>query len=242
MAYSRYKGGYCDQFRDGYYDGSFGYDEDDDSPPAGQTGRDLADVALKSLGAAEMCRIALLDLVAHGTADYRAAVADAGAADDIGATVRELMPTAFSDETYDAAVCGLENLGDEAGAFTVEDFASEYALEFAGTFLRHGAKTALNTTPYRYTGYHAEAALKVLRKEWTVFSRVAGVAVDFTVKSAATFACAVDEPIRDGNRWSVRKVRSEDILVDETVDADTTYRAIGKVLDFIRGERGEAER
>lgn len=241
-AYSRYKGGYYDQFRDGYYDGSFDYDEDDDSPPAGQTGRDLADVALKGLGAAEMCRIALLDLVAHGTADYRAAVADVDAADDIGATVRELMPMAFSDETYDAVVRGLENLGDEAGAFTVEDFASEYALEFAGTFLRHGAKTAFNTTPYCYTGFHAEAALKVFRKEWTVFSRVAGVAVDFTVKSAATFACAVDEPVRDGNRWSVKKVRSEDILVDETVDADTTYRAIGKILDFIRGERGEAER
>ena len=128
MAYSRYKGGYYDLFRDGCYDGSFDYDEDDDSPPAGQTGRDLADVALKGLGAAEMCRIALLDLVAHGTADYRAAVADAGAADDIGATVRGLMPTAFSDETYDAVVRGLENLGDEAGAFTVEDFASEYAL------------------------------------------------------------------------------------------------------------------
>lgn len=246
-------GGYC-----GWNDGDWGdYDEETPAqvggPPAkpagpsaktaGQDVSDLAKLVTKRLGRASLCKIALCDLVAHGVASYRAVdLDDATTEDDVEETMLGLLPGAFSDDTYDSAVQGLEEVGDNAAVSppaSPEDFADEYALNFAEELLRYGARGKNGIVPYFFREEHVDIAATTLMREWRVFAHVAGVSVDFTAKSAAAFACVADRPVRDGGRWSVKRVRPEDILVDRSLDADTAFRGISRILEFIQAEDGK---
>lgn len=238
----------------GWNDRDWGdYDEETPAqvggPPAKTAGQDVSDLAklvTERLGRASLCKIALCDLVAHGVASYRAVdLEDTTTEDDVEETVLELLPGAFSDDTYDSAVQGLEDIGDNAAELppaSPEDFADEYALNFAEGFLRYGAVGKNGVVPYFFRDEHVDSAAKTLMREWRVFVHVAGVSVDFTAKSAAAFACVADRPVRDGGRWSVKRVRPEDILVDRTLDADTAFRGISRILEFIQAEDGKGTR
>jgi hypothetical protein len=207
---------------------------------------ELVELVRKTCGDAQLCRLALCDVVAHGAAAYRALAGDwapDGENDDVADYMYELMPDCFDDNTYDAAVRGFESLADaEPGSgpeeYTPASYAADYAAEFAENVVKAGAKQANGTgiVPLYPTARHVEAGLKLLSRQWRAFARIAGVAVDFSAKGAVSFACVTENPERDGTRWKTNKVRAEDILVDETESPETTYKAVGRLLDFIRME------
>lgn len=248
-----YGGGYYSHFNDGDW---ADYDDDVPSPGSARSSppsvtdelkrkKELVELVRKTCGDVQLCRFALCDVVAHGAAAYRGLPGDwapDGEDDDVSDYMYELMPDCFDNNTYDAAVRGFESLADaEPGGspeYTPADYAADYAAEFAENLVKAGAKQANGTgiVPLYPTARHVEAGLKLLSRQWRVFTRIAGVAVDFSAKGAASFACVAESPERDGNRWKTNKVRTEDILVDETESPETTYKAVGRLLDFIRME------
>lgn len=254
-----YGGGYYSHFNDGDWGD---YDDDVPSPGSARTGppaasdelkrkEELVELVRKTCGDAQLCRLALCDVVAHGAAAYRGLPGDwapDGEDDDVSDYMYELMPDCFDDNTYDAAVRGFESLADaEPGSgaeeYTPASYAADYAAEFAENLVKAGAKQANGTgiVPLYPTARHVEAGLKLLSRQWRTFARIAGVAVDFSAKGAASFACVSENPERDGNRWKTNKVRTEDILVDETESPETTYKAVGRLLDFIREETAKEQ-
>lgn len=255
-----YGGGYYRHFNDGDWG-----DYDDEVPAAGSAGTgpgggaagdtlkrraDLVELVRGVCGDASLCRLALCDVVAHGTVSYRAMNGDCtpdDEDDDVETYLNELMPDCFDDDTYDAAIRGFEPLAvgqDADGAeFGPRQYAEMYADELAEKLLKLGAKSGgsgVGIVPTFPRPAHVEAGLKALTKQWRVFARIANVAVDFSAKGAASFACVADNPERDGNRWKTNKVRADDVLVDETESPETTYAAIGKLLEFIRDAAKEA--
>lgn len=251
-----YGGGYCRQFNDGDW-GDFG-DFDDEVPTAGPAGAgpapapddlrrkgELVELVRRTCGDARLCMFALCDVVAHGTVSYRAVNGECSPADeddDVETYLSELVPDCFDEDTYDAAIRGFEPLAagqDADGAeFGPRQYAEMYADEFAERLLKLGAKSGagVGIVPTFPRPAHVEAGLKALSRQWRVFARIANVAVDFAAKGAASFACVADNPERDGNRWKTNKVRADDVLVDETESPETTYAAIGKLLEYIRAE------
>lgn len=229
------------------------YSDDDDIPATGSGSPPstsdelkrhdaLRDLVRSTCGDAQLCRLALCDVVAHGTAAYRSLPGDwapDGEDDDVGEYMYGMMPDCFDDNTYDAAVRGFESLADdEEGKFTPAMYAEQYADELAEGLVKMGAKQVNGTgiVPLYPTARHVEAGLKLLSRQWRAFARIAGAAVDFSAKGAASFACVSESPERDGTRWKTSKVKPEDILVDETESVETTYKAIGRLLEFVREE------
>lgn len=227
------------------YGGSHGY-----APPAKASApvarasvRDDDDDATRlvigTLGAARICELALLDVVVHGALEYRSAESTDLKVNVVDA-LDQFAPSAFDPDTYNAALEGFEALGDPRhgdGMYTPGDFAEDYASELAGNLVRLGEGRG-RIVPYFHTKEHVKDGVGALEEEWLLFSRLAGVSVDFSAKSAASFVCVVDQPYRDGNRWVVKKARTEDVLVDRTLDAETSFRAVARLLEFIHGAGG----
>lgn len=233
-------------------DYGWGYDCDYDDPPgyappakadapaARASARDDDDDATRlvvgTLGAARICELALLDVAVHGALRYRSAESE-GLEVNVADALDQLAPSAFDTDTYNAALDGFEALGDprqDGSTYTPGDFAEDYASELAGNLVELGEGRG-KIVPYFHTKEHVKDGVEALEAEWLLFSRLAGVSVDFSAKSAASFVCVVDQPYRDGSRWVVKKARTEDVLVDRSLDAETSFRAVARLLEFIRG-------
>ena len=209
--------------------------------------QELVDLVIKTAGLVGLCRLAMCDIVAHGAIQYRAlADRETGFDDDDGDSLKLLMedtlPDAFSDDTYQAAVQGLEELvdyGSYAGAepITPEEFAKRYAEEIAEPLVKSGNMAINNSKliPYFPKEEHVEAGLERATRQWRVFKRIAGLEVDFSAKSPGAFACMADSPEKEGGKWKLRRVRAEDVLVDECLDPETAFASTGALLEYIQG-------
>ena len=257
------------QYYDYEYGCWYEYDDDDDEYPAAKSGAKAADakpsaaakpsetsdkeaakILRSTLGDVRICRIGLCNLVSRGAISLRAMPGDwngddsIGEQDDVEQALFGLEPRAFTDDTYEMAVAGLGSLGDDssdAPPYGPEDFAADYASELAPVLLKVWGKDSNNgVVPLFATPQRFEAAAATLDREWRTFARVVGVALDFSAKSPASFACVADIAGKDGSRWKVGKARAEDVLEDESLDQDTVFRAVGKLLDFIKAEEAKA--
>lgn len=234
-----------------YDDLDYGYDEYGGYYPASaatagskSAGFDFPAMVLKGIGTAGLCKLALCDIVAHGVSAYKSipdgwdrSLSDG---DDVADVFYQLMPNAFTDDTYDAAAAALANLGDETAEelYTVTDFAEQYADEF-GPALAKTTGTG-KVAPLFMSEDAARRALSKLLAEWRVFQRVAAVNVNWRAKSPASFAAVADRPEFEDGAWKIKKVRATDILVDESTTNEIAFRAIGKLLKFIQAyEAGE---
>jgi hypothetical protein len=63
--------------------------------------------------------------------------------------------------------------------------------------------------------------------------------VDFTAKSPGAFACMADNPVKDGSKWKLRRVKAEDVLVDECLDPEVAFTATGALLEYIQENRSK---
>lgn len=232
-------------------DYGWGYDCDYDDPPgyappakadapaaraSARDDDDATSLVVGTLGAARICELALLDVAVHGALRYRSAESE-GLEVNVADALDQLAPSAFDTDTYNAALDGFEALGDprqDGSTYTPGDFAEDYASELAGNLVELGEGRG-KIVPYFHTKEHVKDGVEALEAEWLLFSRLAGVSVDFSAKSAASFVCVVDQPYRDGSRWVVKKARTEDVLVDRSLDAETSFRAVARLLEFIRG-------
>lgn len=239
--------------------------DDDDLPAAGAKRKaapaasadqkrreELVDLVVKTVGLVGLCRLAMYDIVAHGAIQYRALEDqetgfDSEDADSLQLLMGDALPDAFSDDTYNTAVQGLENLaggglsGDEL--ITPEEFATLYAEELAEPLVKTG-NHAINGSmmlPYFPKEEHVEAGLEKLRRQWRVFKRIAGVDVDFSAKSPGAFACMADSPVKDGSKWKLRRVKAEDVLVDECLDPEIAFMSTGALLEYIQENRSKGE-
>lgn len=233
-----------------YYDDlDYGYDEYGGYYPASaagskSAGSDFPAMVLKGIGTAGLCKLALCDIVAHGVSAYKS-IADGwhrslSDGDDVADVFYQLMPNAFTDDTYDAAATALANLGNETAEelYTVVDFAEQYADEF-GPALAKTTGTG-KVAPLFMSEDAARRALSKLLTEWRIFQRVAAVNVNWRAKSPASFAAVADHPEFEDGAWKIKKVRATDILVDESTTNEIAFRAIGKLLKFIQAyEAGE---
>ena len=95
--------------------------------------------------------------------------------------------------------------------------------------------------PYFPKEEHVEAGLEKLRRQWRVFKRIAGVDVDFSAKSPGAFACMADSPVKDGSKWKLRRVKAEDVLVDECLDPEIAFMSTGALLEYIQENRSKGE-
>lgn len=214
---------------------------------------ELVELVVKTVGLANLCRLAMCDIVAHGAIQYRAlADQESGFDDDDGDSLQLLMedalPDAFSDDTYNAAVQGLEDLVDDGGysgmaPITPERFAKRYAEEIAEPLVKSGNQAVNNSKllPYFPKEEHVNAGLERANREWRVFKRIAGIEVDFSAKSPSAFACMADSPVKEGSKWKLRRVNAEDILVDECLDPETAFASTGALLEYVQ-EHEDKER
>ncbi len=193
-----------------------------------------AEVAMRVAGVRRMCQAALLNLVVEGVRQYRAAMTElypsetesdlCANVDDI---VEDMAPRAFTAATYEAAVDGLAGLA--GGTMGPAVFARRYADEIGPQLARGNA----GVTPYFPSEANVREGLSILIREFEVFRRVAGVAVDFGARTPASFVCAVDLPTKEDGRWKVRKIRTEDILVDESMAPDVALKGVSVLLEFL---------
>lgn len=220
---------------------------------AGSTATDIVRTVRRCLDDAQLCRIALCNLVSRGTMALRilpgpwTGTEDAtGAIDDVEQALYDLEPAAFTEDTYDGAVEALACLGDESDGtpYTAREFAADYADEFAPALVKSWAKIGNGgTVPLFVTQTQVERAVDMFVREWRTFARIVGISVDFSAKSPQSFACVAEIAGKDGNRWKVGKAKAEDVLQDETLDADACFKAIAKLLAFIQAEAAkETER
>lgn len=244
-------------------------DEDDDYPDyaAPATGRtpsstyaadqkhreELVELVVKTVGLVGLCRLAMCDIVAHGAIQYRAlADRETGFDDDDGDSLQLLMedalPDAFSDDTYNAAVQGLADLVDDGGysgmsPITPEEFAKRYAEEIAEPLVKSGNQAVNDSKllPYFPKEEHVNVGLERVNREWRVFKRIAGLEVDFSAKNPGAFACMADSPVKEGSKWKLRRVKAEDILVDEGLDPETAFASTGALLEYVQ-EHEDKER
>ena len=214
---------------------------------------ELVELVVKTVGLVGLCRLAMCDIVAHGAIQYRALTdRETGFDDNDGDSLQLLMedalPDAFSDDTYNAAVQGLEELADDGGfsgqiPITPEEFAKRYAEELAEPLVKSG-NFAINNSrllPYFPKEEHVEAGLERINREWRVFKRIAGIEVDFSAKSPGAFVCMADSPVKEGNKWKLRRVKAEDVLVDECLDPELAFASTGTLLEYVQ-ENGTKER
>jgi len=207
---------------------------------------ELVELVVKTVGLVGLCRLAMCDIVAHGAIQYRALEdREAGFDDDDAESLQLLMgdalPDAFSDDTYNTAVQGLEELVDDGGytgqvPITPEEFAARYADELAEPLVKSGnrAVNGAKTLPYFPKEEHVEAGLERFERQWRVFRRIAGVDVDFSARSPGAFACMADSPAKEGGKWKLKRVKAEDILVDECLDPETAFASTGALLEYIQ--------
>ena len=206
---------------------------------AAGTGKEHAEAVLRGVGAVGICKLALCDIVAHGAASYKSMPSGWGSSrpedDDVAEAVYGLMPKAFTDDTYDAALSALELLASDPPDpdFCEVDFAEAYAEEF-GPALAKTTSSNGKVTPLLVSDDSWRRALKRLTTEWLVFRRVAAVDVNWGAKSPASFAAVADHPAFEEGAWRVRKVRATDILGDESAATETVFRAIGRLLKYIQ--------
>ena len=223
------------------------------SKRAGTTDKELEKLVRTAMGDAQLCRIALCNIVGRGVMALRAVPGDWNGndtvddIDDLEQALYDLEPRAFDDNTYEAAVAALACLGDESEdvpLYTASDFAADYAHEFAPRLVKCWSQDDnRGVVPFFVTPEQVERALDTFAREWRVFARVMNIAVDFNAKTPQSFACAAEIAGKDGNRWKVGKAKAEDVLEDETLDADTCFKAVSKLLDFIKAEAAkDAER
>lgn len=207
---------------------------------------ELVELVVKTVGLVGLCRLAMCDIVAHGAIQYRAledreAGFDSDDAESLQLLMEKALPDAFSDDTYSIAVQGLEELVDDGGysghaPITPEEFAAQYADELAEPLVKSGnhAVNGTKTLPYFPKEEHVEAGLERFERQWRVFKRIAGVDVDFSAKSSSAFACMVDSTVREGGKWKLKRVKAEDILVDECLDPETAFASTGALLEYIQ--------
>ena len=221
-------------------------------------GKAAEDLVWKELGPSRLCQLALLDLVGNGAVSYRALRDDwfqDGENDEVDEILRDLLPDVFDEDTYTAAVGGLQSLacvsqlsaeepGGDLKRYGPEDFASEYAAAVAGNIVRTGYAAHNRTkipavVPTFPKAEYAAVAVERFERQWRIFCRVAGVAVDFAgAKGPASFACVADSPVRVDGKWKTAKVRADDIVVDEDMFPDEAFKAIAVVLGYIQSCAG----
>ena len=219
-------------------------------------GKAAEDLVWRELGPSRLCQLALLDLVGNGAVSYRSlrgVWSPDGENDEVDEILRDLLPDIFDEDTYTAAVGGLQSLafvsqisaeeaaGTDLKRYGPEDFAREYAVAVAGNIVRTGyaahnrAKVVPAIVPTFLKTEYAAAAVERFERQWRVFCRVAGVAVDFAgAKGPASFACVADSPVRVDGKWKTAKVRADDVVVDEDMFPDEAFKAIAVVLGYIQ--------
>lgn len=233
-------------------------DYEDDYPPtppgartttmkqAGTDPEDRLKMVRDSVDDVQMCRLALCNLVARGLSSYREYNPGPDEwdepielADAVADAMASLTPSAFTDDTYDAVVTGLERLAEGAGAdgkaYGPEDFAEEFAEEFAPALIKAGARTSSGIVPYWVKPEHIGEAVTKLGLEWAVFCRVANISVNFGALRPEGLVCTMDMPeVKGASGWKTARAKPEDILVDETLSAETTFKGVGILLDYIQ--------
>jgi len=266
----RTSGGYRYPYGEWMADADWGDNDGDDGddPPMASTERkvvaastaasadqkrreELVDLVVKTVGLVGLCRLAMCDIVAHGAIQYRAlADREAGFGDDDGESLQLLMedalPDAFSDDTYQAAVQGLEDLAHDGGfpdqaPITPEEFATRYAEELAEPLVKSGNRgiNGSKLLPYFPKEEHVETGLERFGRQWRVFRRIAGVEVDFSAGNPGAFACMADSPVKEGGRWKLRRVKAEDILVDKDLDPEVAFASAGALLEYVQENEGK---
>lgn len=233
-----------------------GTGKDDGGSDAGKgvdSDKAAVDLVWRELGPSRLCQLALLDLVGNGAVSYRALRGDwapDGENDEVDEVLHDLLPDIFDEDTYTTAVGGLQTLarvphvvgetGDVLERYGPEDFAKEYAAAVAGGIVRTGYAAHNRTkipavVPTFPEAEYAAAAVERFERQWRIFCRVAGVAVDFAgAKGPASFACVADSPVRADGKWKTAKVRADDIVVDEDMFPDEAFKAIAVVLEYIQ--------
>ena len=252
------------------YDGLDGGDDCPSCPGAGgaagksrgglsRTDDELADLLVREMGPALLCRMALRDVAAHGAIQYRVLAEslqdpDAGNpmddvdcddldGDDMERALNLELPCVFTDDTYWAAVQAIDELGGkDGGSMTPEKLARTYAGELAWPLLKAGNRSlsGAGVVPYLPTGKHVEAGLARFRSDWATFRCLSGLSMDFSASTPQGLVCMADRPAKDGNRWKIGRVGPEDILVDSESDAVTAFQGIGRLLRFISDEAKKA--
>lgn len=216
---------------------------------------DLTELVKTTLGDDTLARLAMCDIVAHCAMEYRSTVCPGGGTtanaedDDVADAMTMLMPGAFTDDTYTAAVTALELLSaassdpdiPEASRYTPEDFANDYADEFAEALMKSaGGSSGFRTAPVAPTKETVLNAVKKLDRQFRVMCRVTAMNVNWGAKTPQSFCALADVPVvTQSNTWKTAKVRSDDVLVDSEMDAETAFRGIAVLLDWLK--RGEKE-
>lgn len=245
----------------GYYGGYGGF-----YPPCGvaaerepakepQAALNLSDLVKTTLGGDTLVRLAMCDIVAHCAMEYRSTVCPGGETtanaedDDVADAMKGLMPDAFTDDTYSSAVAAIEFLSaassvsdiPEADRYTPEDFVDDYADEFAEALMKStGGSPGFRTAPVAPTKETVLNAVKKLNRQFRVMCRVTALNVNWNAKTPQSLCALADVPmVTQANTWKTAKARSDDVLVDAGMDAETAFRGIAVLLDWLKRDEKE---
>lgn len=181
----------------------------------------------------DLVKIALCDLVSRGAVAFRALpvgdTPDLAVTDLVTDSGNELIPSCFSDGTYDTVATGLEELAAGKG-YKVSDFLRDYAREFAEPFIRYANCGQL---PYWPRKSLVDEGLKRFDADWMAFKMLLNLEVDWTATDPDSLAVMVSLEKDPKKGWTVQRVGAEDILVDRCSAPDAALGGVQALLDYI---------
>ena len=191
---------------------------------------DVVELVWDTLGPERLVRIALCDLVSRNVMNLRSLPGDwngcsaTESVDDVALAMEDLLPDAFTDNTYCAVADALGMLGPKYGPVA---FARDYAKEFATSLMFGTLKT------HKYLDDDdVEDAVKETFATWRAYARIAGLAMNFDAKSPGALACVTDMTFGKSG-WKVTRASVEDTLVPDTMGTQDALKAVGMLLDYL---------